>query len=55
MNIKTTKLAAAGIPLLLSITAANAVPVPGGTLDPMTIHPPGDSNGYEQHWRGRRL
>ncbi len=37
MNFKTTKLAAACMPLLLSMTAANAVPLPGGTLDPLTI------------------
>ncbi len=37
MDIKKTKLASACIPILLSVTAANAVPVPGGTLDPLSI------------------
>ncbi len=37
MKMKTTKLASACMPLLLSMTAANAVPLPGGTLDPLSI------------------
>ncbi len=37
MNINKTQLAAASLPLLLSMTAADAVPVPGGSLDPTLI------------------
>ncbi|MEN8179959.1 MAG: hypothetical protein ABFS39_15265, partial [Pseudomonadota bacterium] len=37
MKFNKKKAIAASMPLLLSMTAANAVPVPGGTLDPLTI------------------
>ncbi len=37
MNIHKMKALSACMPMLLTVTAANAVPVDGGTLDPLTI------------------
>ena len=37
MNIHRIKLASACVPMLLSVTAANAVPLDGGTLNPLDI------------------